>query len=120
VTPRLSRDELHARIAATFGTALNREKFPLIVVGIRGYYRDTMGAAGKNDRGIYDDALFIDSPNVTAAFNGNTDPSVYRPAIATLDVGLYFAHRLGMHKGEYRALVQQNGAVSVTRDGGVR
>ena len=117
--PRLTRAELAARLAAA-GHVIDAAQFPLQVIGIRGYYRDTMGAAGTNDRGIYDDALFVQSPNVTAAFNGNTDPSVFRPAIASLDPGLYFAHRLGLHKNAYQALIQRNGEVAVTRDGGVK
>lgn len=114
--PRLSRAELHARIDAT-GHAIDRATYPLIVVGIRGYYRDTMGAVGKNDRGIYDDALFIDTPNATVAFNGNTDPSAFRPGIASLKPGIWYVHRFDLHKGLYLALCQRAGVVTVARDG---
>ena len=117
--PRLSRDELHARLAAA-GHVIDRTMYPLIVVGIRGYYRDTLGASDKNDRGIYDDALFIDSPNATVAFNGNTDPSAFRPGIASLVPGLYYCWQIGLHKNQYQALVQRKGPVTVLRDGGVR
>ena len=73
--PRLSATELH-ELLTPFG--VDREKHPLIVVGYRGYYKHEMGAPNVNDRGIYDDAIFLDSPSVTAAYNGNTDPSKYR------------------------------------------
>jgi lysozyme len=62
---------------------------PMFVVGIRGYYRDTMGAKGKNDRGIYDDAIFVVGPETFAAFNANTDPSRHRPGIASLISGVH-------------------------------
>lgn len=70
---------------------------PVVVVGIRGYYLQSMGDPTKNDRGIYDDALFIwtQSP-VCAAFNGNTDPSVTRAGVASLVEGVY-PYRRGMH-----------------------
>lgn len=97
----------------------------MIVVGIRGYYLNSMGRPGVNDRGIYDDAIFIHSPSVFAAFNGNTDPSRRRPGtgrgaakgMAVLDPGTWFVHRLAKHRGRYLALCQRAGAVSVTRDG---
>ena len=70
---------------------------PVVVGGIRGYYRQTMGDPTKNDRGIYDDALFIWSQSpVCAAFNGNTDPSRFRPGIASLVEGVH-RYRRGMH-----------------------
>lgn len=50
------------------------------VLAIRGYYARTMGLTAGNDRGIYDDAIFILSPTAFAAFNANTDPSSFRPA----------------------------------------
>lgn len=115
--PKLSTAELHTMLSRY---EIDRNKFPLIVIGIRGYYLNTMGDPGKNDRGIYDDALFLDSPNATAAFNANVDPSVFRPGIASLVPGLYMAHCFGYHKGQYLALVQKKGEVIVTRDGIVK
>lgn len=120
--PRLSSSELHEKLNPY---DLERTLHPVIVVGIRGYYLKTMGDPASNDRGIYDDALFIDSPQVTAAFNANTDPSHFRKGkgsgkekgIARLKPGLYNAHCLGLHKKKYLALVQQLGEVTVIRDG---
>ena len=120
--PRLSAEELNARMAPL---GIDRTKHPLVVVGVRGYYRDTMGAPAVNDRGIYDDAIFIDSPSGTIAYNGNTDPSAYRKGrgkgagkgMASLNPGLWLAHRFGKHKQQYLALCQLAGPVTVTRDG---
>jgi len=66
------------------------------VIGIRGYYRDTMGKPGVNDRGIYDDAIVVVTPTAYATFNGNTDPSVHRPGIASLVPGVH-RYRPGRH-----------------------
>jgi hypothetical protein len=99
---------------------------PVCLVGIRGYYRDSMGAKGKNDRGIYDDAIILVSPNVHAAFNANVDPGAYginpkvRKGYASLKPGVW-RYRLGKHGlrsgNPYKALVQA-AAVTVHRDGG--
>ncbi|PZQ37709.1 MAG: hypothetical protein DI560_20360 [Pseudomonas putida] len=120
--PRLSSSELRLLIKPY---NINREEFPLVVVGIRGYYRDQMGAPGVNDRGIYDDAVFIDTAQGTVAFNGNTDPSTYRKGtgtgskkgMASLKPGAWFVHRFDKHKGKYLALCQRAGPVTVIRDG---
>jgi hypothetical protein len=124
--PRLSTSDLHQRLEPF---AIDRAKHPLLVVGIRGYYLNTMGVKGRNDRGIYDDALFIDAPSVTAAYNGNTDPSAYRTGkgrgagkgMACLDPGAWFVHRFAIHAANkpsaHLALCQREGEVTVTRDG---
>lgn len=120
--PRLSSSELRALIAPY---AIDRNKYPLVVVGIRGYYKNIMGAPGVNDRGIYDDAIFIDTAQATVAYNGNTDPSAHRvgtgtgskKGMASLNSGAWFVHRFDYHKGKYLALCQRAGSVTVTRDG---
>jgi lysozyme len=120
--PRMSRAELLPRVAAL---GLDVAKEPFFVAGVRGYYRDTMGAAGANDRSIYDDALFLVSPSIFAAYNGNTDPSRVRrgsgtgaaKGMASLRPGLWRVHRFDLHNGKYLALCQRAGPVTVTRDG---
>jgi lysozyme len=90
------------------------------IIGMRGYYRDTMGKPGTNDRGIYDDALIIISPSAFVTFNGNVDPSIHRQAIAVLQPGVW-RYKIGIHglsrpaSQRYKALVQA-GAVTVLRD----
>ncbi len=124
--PKMTQEKLAEKLAPF---NLDRTKYPLIVVGIRGYYKDTMGVSGVNDRGIYDDAIFIDTPDTFAAFNGNTDPSKHKPGsgfgegkgMAKLKPGAWFAHKLDFHGskvfGPYRAICQRLGKVTVTRDG---
>jgi lysozyme len=96
---------------------------PVCLVGIRGYFRDSMGAVGKNDTGIYDDALVLVSPNAHVAFNANVDPSrlgynskAGKP-MAQLKPGVY-RYKIGQHgisRGKpYKALVQA-GEVTVLR-----
>lgn len=74
----------------------------LAIIGIRGYYLDTMGAPGKNDRGVYDDCIVVITDKVHFAFNANTDPSSFRArtrskqGMATLEVGVHW-YRRGNH-----------------------
>lgn len=120
--PRLSSAEL-TKLLEPF--AIDRSKYPLLIVGIRGYYADTLGAPGQNDRGIYDDAIFLMSPNVTASFNANTDPAKVRigagmgagKGMASLTPGFWPVYKFDLHKGRYLALCQRAGPVTVLRDG---
>lgn len=66
------------------------------IVGIRGFFRDSMGRYGKNDIGIYDDALFLVGPEYYRPFNANTDPSALKPSVAVLRPGLHL-YRKGRH-----------------------
>lgn len=96
---------------------------PVVLVGVRGYYRDTMGKSGQNDRGIYDDAIFIVSPTHFTTWNANTDPSVFKPGIASLVPGVHL-YRRGNHGisrpgGGYPAFrpATKDEQLPVTRDG---
>lgn len=91
------------------------------ILGVRSYYRDTMGKPGVGDRGLYDDAIIIVTTHVFAAFNANTDPTGFGGHLAVLQAGVY-SYRLGIHHpnspNAYQCLVQA-GPVTVKRDNGV-
>lgn len=95
---------------------------PVALLGVRGYFRDTLGAPGRNDRGIYDDAIFVLGPNAFASFTANTDPSVNRDGVAVLLPGVH-PYRKGNHGisrgGGYPALrpATKDEALPVMRDG---
>lgn len=88
------------------------------ICGIRGYYRDSKGVKGKNDLGIFDDAiLFFDGVELHT-FNGNTDPSKGGQKWAMLDAGVYEYYR-GKHRMQYDALRSFPEGIKMpcTRDG---
>lgn len=96
---------------------------PVMVLAIRGYYLDSMGKAGENDRGIYDDAFFVIAPNYFQSFNGNTDPSKQKSGIAKLTLGLHYfkkgKHGISKPGGGYPAFRPDtpDESLPVTRDG---
>lgn len=101
----------------------NYSGYPYIV-GLRGYFKE-LGRPNKNDRGLYDDAIFFVTSNEMFAFNANTDPGWYgynsdsdvRDGVATLKEGTW-EYVIGTHRGStvHEALVQ-HGNFTVYRDG---
>lgn len=121
--PKAKRELVEAAARAQWKRCQPSEPLPpFYVVGVRGYYRDTMGQSGRNDRGIYDDAIFIVGPDTFAPFRANTDPSIHRPGIASLVTGChpYRPGRHGISRGTgYPAFrpATPGEALPVTRDG---
>lgn len=114
--PQLKIEDALAQLAP-----FNLAQYPVKLLGVRGYYKNTMGEPGKNDIGIYDDAIFIVAPNnLMLSYNGNTDPSRALPNVAVLKPGGPYLYKIGMHgvSGDhpYRAL-RQFGRVTVLRGG---
>ncbi len=95
--PQRKREEVEQIIAAA------GDRSEVVLVGIRGYYRDTMGKVGVNDRNLYDDAIFLVSPDAFVSFNANCDPSIFKSGIATLVPGVYECVRW-RHKGKSQSL----------------
>ncbi len=118
--PNLGRELARATVFRHLGEKADDE---VTLLGVRGYYLNSLGSPGRNDRGIYDDAFFILAPHCFAAFNGNTDPSGTRKGtgtgnnkgMAVLDPGAW-RYKPGMHRGKYKAFRQAD-EVTVTRDG---
>jgi lysozyme len=122
--PRAPRSIVLATAQAIWGKQRPGEPFPeMLVVGIRGYYRDLHGVPGVNDRGIYDDAAFVIGPETFAAFNANTDPSRFRTGVASLLAGCHpykpGRHGISRADGGYPAFrpATRNEELPVKRDG---
>lgn len=107
--PSITRDR--AIKAATLAGLSQTQAHSVFVLAIRGYYRDSIGKPGVNDRNVYDDAAVIVFPETGTAgtkyhgvktYNFNTDPSKYVNGIATLKTGIY-NYRKGIHGISWRA-----------------
>ncbi len=120
IVPRSRPQATRAEVLAFVTDGKPLPPFPFLV-GRRGYYRDTMGAKGVNDIGIYDDAMFIVLEDSVATFNANCDPARHHIGMANLKVGRW-KYRIGIHNlskardRQYHALVQAD-RVTVVRDG---
>lgn len=100
---RPKRDEAKLQVIKDYYAFKPRETY---LIFIRGYYLNTMGEPNKDDRNIYDDALFVVGPTLNESYNCNTNPSWRRKGtrwLAELNLGVYQFYR-GMHKGRYKAL----------------
>lgn len=101
VRPKITRDAAMDKLPEDISRGLSKfaDKYASAVVAViafRGYYMDTMGVPGQNDRGIYDDAMCVVYPGGFVTFNGNTDPSRHKESVATLVPGLHF-YKQGKH-----------------------
>jgi lysozyme len=123
--PKASREKVLAAAYTAWRKQFPKDPLPeMFVVGMRGYYLDTMGKPGANDRGIYDDAIFVFGKDGTfASFNANTDPSAFRKGVASLMPG-WHPYKPGNHGisrpgGGYPAFRPntKGEALPVTRDG---
>lgn len=90
------------------------------VLAVRGYYLNSMGKEAANDRGCYDDAIFVITPEEVFNFNANTDPSRYDRGIAQLKSRQAVRYRPGLHgfsrkDGPYPAF-RQDSNITVIRD----
>lgn len=107
--------ELEARLAPF---SIDRDKYPIIIAGFRGYYL-SMGKKGQNDHGVFDDAIMLHSLNVYMACNGNVDPTAQPGAVtgrAKLTSGFWPMWKLDKHRGKYLAFCQRAAECVVYRD----
>lgn len=105
MTPAITHEQALKLVRRSGQLGLNFDKFPAgFFLTIRGYYRDSLGAKGKNDVGMYDDMLAWVSEKDILPIQGNTDPSrvgwngsLGKP-FAMLVPGVWYFIR-GPHKG---------------------
>ena len=115
--PQLKREELLNLIRKRIGEGYLLPEFAII--GIRGYYKRTMGNPARNDRAIYDDAIFLVTDTEFHGFNANCDPSRYKKGIASLKPGVWPCYKFDIHGGkvdQYPAICQRKGKVTIVRD----
>lgn len=114
----IKREDLELRLSPL---GIDRTKYPLVLVGIRGFQ-----SPAANQRGIYDDAIVLLTDAVCVGFKANTDPSrtginpKVNKGMASLKPGVYPSYRFDTHNGSHPhpALCQRAGVVTVQRDGG--
>jgi lysozyme len=120
--PKANRATVIAGLVAS-GLWKNKKVTRVSVIGVRGYYEDSMGLPGQNDRGMYDDAVFVIGPKgLFKSFNFNTDPTSYRRGRASLLSPQRVTYKAGYHG--YRSphghpAFRQASDVIVLRDRGV-
>lgn len=112
-----SKPNLQLEDVTQYLTSVDAAKYPVRLLGLRGYYKKSMGDPTKNDIGIYDDAMCVVTPKGIRTFNFNTDPSKHGVKMAHLVPGTYL-YKIGMHnmKNPYKAL-RQYGRITVLREG---
>lgn len=117
-TPRITHSEVVSIMTAN---GCNLEE--VCALAIRGYYLDSMGVPGANDRKVYDDAIVIYHPRRgILAYQANTDPNGFRKGRGTgEDKGMAMLKpsvvRFGIGKHKGRDAFRQCCDFIVIRDG---
>jgi lysozyme len=111
--PKISRAEVET-ILTVRGVIVDE----CAILGIRGYYENSMGKPNQNDIGIYDDACAVISPGSFKTFNFNTDPARSGRKLAMLKPQRILYYK-GKHRGKYDALrpFPEGVKLACTRDG---
>jgi lysozyme len=121
LTPRIPRDKLVLLIDQVWELTRQTTVKPDVVLwGCSGYYFETLGNPAANDRGINDDAIGVLSSNVDYRTQANTDPSVFRKGVATLQPNQVIWYRPGHHGFASvfgHPAFRQDSPVVVRRDG---
>lgn len=114
----LAKPQITKEKALAYLSHFDVATYKVKLLGLRGYFKTTMGDPEANDIGIYDDAICLVSDKTFEAWNANTDPSKQYKGIATLKPGGPYIYKIGMHNmhNPYQAL-RQHGNVTVLRDG---
>lgn len=116
--PQMKRAELEAKLKPWLDQ-LPIDKWPMVALVIRGYYLNTMGKPGVNDRGEWDDAngfLERKPDGIFAIFNANADPTAqYRKNLGSVHAPQIIYFKIGKHKG--RDAFRQASTFMVDRDG---
>lgn len=119
--PQAPKDKVEAYAKKHCRKSIKLADYPCYMLAVRGYYLNTMGKKGANDRGIYDDAIMLVSPTLYYTVNANTDPGAFRKRIANLKVGTHL-YKMGIHgisrpASQRYAAFRQAEKVTVVRDG---
>lgn len=121
--PKGSREQWLKAAAAVWKRERPGKDFPAAGIIVSPDHYPSMGKPGVGDRGINDDGFAIFAEDLFITFNGNADPSIYRPEVATLKRGQVIDYVIGQHaigkKTQHEAL-RQASPVIVYRDQLVR
>lgn len=103
--PNITLNEIRSKLNA-LGFLPQFDQSAISLVGIRGYYKKTLGNPEENDRTLYDDALIITDKTGTVyeTFNFNCDPSISKTGVAVLLGNESYNVVKHKHKGKYDAL----------------
>lgn len=94
------------------------DKEGVALLAVRGYYRDSEGKPGVNDRRVWDDIIVIVLRDQVFRYQANVDPSIYQFRVASLVPGVYEIVK-HLHKGRYasfqivRDVVRRDGVEGV-------